>query len=174
MAYGVDWDTYYRRNTGVGLFYEVYVQGCVDGAGDLIRVVNFVGRGNFLNWAAASKLDIQKKILTGGKYDPATGQLIMESRGCGARRHAKKVEVTRMSTGLAGYDLNIGISPPPEWRPGKNYAPGDMVRDKDVYYITNAGGVSCGTDVLTDICVNWVPTDISLTHMEIFKITSSR
>ena len=28
-------------------------------------VTDFAGRGNFLNWAAASNIDIQKKILTG-------------------------------------------------------------------------------------------------------------
>lgn len=31
-------------------------------------VTCFAARGNFLNWASASKFDIQKEILTGGKY----------------------------------------------------------------------------------------------------------
>ena len=54
-------------------------------------VTAFVASGNFLNWAAASKLDVQKKILTGGKYDAATGRLVMESRGCLGRRFVKKI-----------------------------------------------------------------------------------
>ena len=46
----------------------------------------FAAKGNFLNWAASSKMDIEKKILTGGKYDAANGVLVMESRGCLERR----------------------------------------------------------------------------------------
>ena len=38
-----------------------------------------VTKGNFLNWAAASKLDIEKQILTGGKYIGADATLQMLS-----------------------------------------------------------------------------------------------
>jgi type IV pilus assembly protein PilY1 len=43
-------------------------------------VSSFVAKGNYLNWLTASKFDIQKEILTGGKY--SGGKLIAESRGC--------------------------------------------------------------------------------------------
>ena len=57
------------------------------------KVTVFAATGNFLNWASASKLDIQKKILTGGKYDSANGLMVMESRGCLERRFVKKIGV---------------------------------------------------------------------------------
>jgi len=56
----------------------------------------FAARGNFLNWAAASKFDVQKKILTGGKYDPDTSQLVGESRGCAGYGYVKQVTVGTM------------------------------------------------------------------------------
>ena len=56
-------------------------------------VTAFAAKGNFLNWAAASKLDVEKEVLTGGKYDVANGRLVMESRGCVGRRFVKKVPV---------------------------------------------------------------------------------
>ncbi|MEA2084912.1 MAG: hypothetical protein U9O82_11900 [Thermodesulfobacteriota bacterium] len=40
----------------------------IDTTTDPDTVNAFAAKGNFLNWAAASKFDIQKKILTGGKY----------------------------------------------------------------------------------------------------------
>jgi type IV pilus assembly protein PilY1 len=64
------------------------------------NVTAFFAKGNFLNWAAASKLDIQKEILTGGKYEEAgtygapNDRLVMESRGCLDRRFVKQVPVT--------------------------------------------------------------------------------
>ena len=36
------------------------------------KVEQFVASGNFLNWVMASKFDVQKDILTGGKYDEIT------------------------------------------------------------------------------------------------------
>ncbi len=44
------------------------------------KVTKFSANGNYLNWLSASKFDVQKKILTGGKYDGA--DLVGESRGC--------------------------------------------------------------------------------------------
>lgn len=43
-------------------------------------VSKFMASGNYLNWLTASKFDVQKKILTGGKYDGT--RLLAESRGC--------------------------------------------------------------------------------------------
>lgn len=52
------------------------------------RVTKFSANGNYLNWLTASKFDIQKKILTGGKY--VSGNLIAESRGCVGRGFVKQ------------------------------------------------------------------------------------
>lgn len=67
----------------------------------------FAATGNFLNWAAASKFDIQKKILTGGKLYNGTGgdygpggpsddeddRLVMENRGCAGKNFVKQITV---------------------------------------------------------------------------------
>ena len=53
----------------------------------------FYARGNLLNWLTMSKLDVEKKVLTGGKYEnfvTASG-LIGESRGCLGKRFVKQV-----------------------------------------------------------------------------------
>jgi len=54
----------------------------------------FAASGNFLNWASASKFDIQKKILTGGKYDDQEDFLVSEGRGCSSRGFLKEVAIT--------------------------------------------------------------------------------
>src|SRR6185369_13044247 len=46
------------------------------------KVTKFLASGNYLNWLTASKFDIQKQILTGGRYSTAEQQLLPESRGC--------------------------------------------------------------------------------------------
>ena len=53
-------------------------------------VTKFVAEGNYLNWLSASKFDIQKQILTGGKYDAVNTELIQETRGCVGRRFIKE------------------------------------------------------------------------------------
>ena len=73
-------------------------------------VTAFAAVGNFLNWATASKLDVQKKILTGGKYDAAANRVVMESRGCLGRRFVKKISVS--DSGGGTYYLTLGIRPP--------------------------------------------------------------
>ncbi len=82
----------------------------IDEAASPKTVTAFAASGNFLNWAGASKLDVQKKILTGGKYDAANSRLVMESRGCLGRRFVKKIAVT--STGGGTYYLTLGVRPP--------------------------------------------------------------
>jgi hypothetical protein len=57
------------------------------------RVSAFAASGRLLNWASASKFDIQKKILTGGKFDPDAERLISQSRGCSGRGFVKEVPV---------------------------------------------------------------------------------
>ena len=63
----------------------------------------FAARGNFLNWASSSKFDIQKKILTGGKYNSAENQLIGESRGCAGSGFVKQVAVTAAADSSTNY-----------------------------------------------------------------------
>lgn len=46
------------------------------------KVTKFLASGNYLNWLTASKSDVQKQILTGGRYDATAQQLLAESRGC--------------------------------------------------------------------------------------------
>ena len=69
-------------------------------------VTCFAAKGNFLNWASASKFDIQKKILTGGKYhagyedadntvttDNGDDRLVGEHRGCAGTGFVKQITV---------------------------------------------------------------------------------
>jgi Tfp pilus tip-associated adhesin PilY1 len=70
------------------------------------EVMFFAATGNFLNWAAASKFDVEKKVLTGGKYD--SGQMIMESRGCMNKTFVKKAEVIKDTDSSTNY-LTLGI-----------------------------------------------------------------
>jgi type IV pilus assembly protein PilY1 len=55
-----------------------------------MTVSRFIAKGNYLNWLTASKFDVQKHILTGGKYDGGAGELVSESRGCVGRRFIKE------------------------------------------------------------------------------------
>ncbi|MEK6196277.1 MAG: hypothetical protein N2F24_18845, partial [Deltaproteobacteria bacterium] len=100
---------------GMELFYAsgaVCVWAVMDNIDPLnpvmTEVTRFAARGDFLNWAAASKLDIQKKVLTGGKYDSANGDIILESRGCLNHRYVKKIGV-QTSTGTPMF-LTLGIT----------------------------------------------------------------
>ncbi|WP_026840072.1 pilus assembly protein [Citrifermentans bremense] len=49
----------------------------------------FLASGRFLNWLSMSKLDLQKRVLTGGKYVENTGRLQAESRGCRGEKYIK-------------------------------------------------------------------------------------
>jgi type IV pilus assembly protein PilY1 len=56
----------------------------------------FTASGNFLNWLSMSKLDLEKMVLTGGKFqfDTASttqGTLQGESRGCQGKRFVKMI-----------------------------------------------------------------------------------
>ncbi len=53
----------------------------------------FAASGNALNWLMSSKFDIQKTILTGGKYEPLAQRLISEGRGCSGSRFVKQMAV---------------------------------------------------------------------------------
>ncbi|MGX9728496.1 MAG: hypothetical protein ACTFAK_14630 [Candidatus Electronema sp. VV] len=57
------------------------------------KVNAFAARGNLLNWAVASKFDVQKKILTGGKHNYHEGVFVAEHRGCSGSRLIKQVKL---------------------------------------------------------------------------------
>ncbi|RJX28450.1 MAG: hypothetical protein C4531_11670 [Desulfurivibrio sp.] len=66
-----------------------------DGTSDVqSRVSAFAAKGNFLNWASSSKFDIQKKILTGGKFDEDAQRLISQNRGCADHGFFKEVTMS--------------------------------------------------------------------------------
>ena len=118
-------------DTAVAAGGTVYKQGYNTSANRYLRVVIkenadpdvpnefmfFAATGNFLNWAAASKFDVEKKVLTGGKYD--SGQLIMESRGCMDRTFVKKVLVYKGNDTSINYYLTLGIISEPDAASGQ-------------------------------------------------------
>ncbi len=55
-------------------------------------LVSFVAKGSYLNWLSASKFDVEKQILTGGKYDGSG--LVAESRGCVGQGFVKNALTT--------------------------------------------------------------------------------
>jgi type IV pilus assembly protein PilY1 len=139
---------------------------------NLGTVTAFFAKGNFLNWATASKLDIQKKILTGGKYEETgmygapNGRLVMESRGCIGSRFVKQVAVIPHGGGNVHY-LTLGVRPPqekifPPWTNGTPYQVGDIVTDLGDLYIATSNGISNGTGVADDTGANW--SDYTLTR----------
>nr|ADI87747.1 Tfp pilus assembly protein tip-associated adhesin PilY1-like protein [uncultured Nitrospirae bacterium MY3-11A] len=68
-------------------------------------VTEFVARGNFLNWLTMSKMDIQKMILTGGKYDSTYNVLIGEGAGWNGMRYIKSVDTggsNKVTFGIRG------------------------------------------------------------------------
>jgi len=134
-------------------------------------VTAFFAKGNFLNWATASKLDIQKKILTGGKYEATgtygapNGRIVMESRGCLGRPLVKQVDVYDNAGTL--HHLTLGVRPPeeetfPVWTNNTAYPAGSVVTDNLELFVTAAGGTSNGTGVADDTGVtDWVPYTLS-------------
>jgi type IV pilus assembly protein PilY1 len=97
-------------------------------------VTTFAAKGNFLNWVAASKLDVEKEILTGGKYDSTNSQLIMESRGCLDKRFVKKVALT--DSGSNTYYLTLAARPPENKE--KAHATDDTTRI-EIFEVTDTG-----------------------------------
>ena len=64
------------------------------------KFIAFAATGNFLNWATASKFDIQKHILTGGKYSDGftdlaeDNRLVSETRGCSGSGFIKEIDLS--------------------------------------------------------------------------------
>ena len=72
-------------------------------------VTKFVAEGNYLNWLSASKFDIQKQILTGGKYDTVNTELLQETRGCVGRRFIKE-PITQQTYTEGGTNTPLGLT----------------------------------------------------------------
>lgn len=118
-------DSWYRYSRSNERFVEVTAataaSACSSATGDKytaadlcltvdgVNFTAFAAKGRFLNWLAASKFDVEKEILTGGKYDSTRGQLVMESRGCLGSRFVKKVAVAK---GGSTFYATFGIRPP--------------------------------------------------------------
>ncbi|MBT3175700.1 MAG: hypothetical protein HOG03_05125 [Desulfobacula sp.] len=68
--------------------------------------VDLYTTGKILNWATASKLDVEKKILTGGKYDETREVWTSEARGCAGYRFIKEISLV---SGGTNYKLTMGI-----------------------------------------------------------------
>ncbi len=101
----------------------------IDTVADLVNaaaVSCFAAKGNFLNWATASKFDIQKKILTGGKFyqgfddgdpddftDNTDDRLVGEHRGCSGSSYGK--QVTLDATNNVQLTLNVRGSNEDDW-----------------------------------------------------------
>ncbi|MGD9105405.1 MAG: PilC/PilY family type IV pilus protein [Desulfobacterales bacterium] len=144
------------KDSSGGWYYNGYVWMLLDSTP---TPTAFVASGNFFNWAMASKFDIEKEILTGGKYDSSNSRLVMESRGCLDRRYIKKVQVTDHLNGGTKY-LTLAIRPPNEeefdpWENGTAYAAGDIINDFGELYIATSSGTSNGTSVDDDTGVSW-------------------
>ncbi|WP_163336830.1 pilus assembly protein [Desulfopila sp. IMCC35008] len=75
------------------LFFKIVNADNGDGVSVESGVTAFVAKGNLLNWASASKFDIQKQVLTGGKYDVDNDFLVGEHRGCSSRSFIKELPV---------------------------------------------------------------------------------
>lgn len=117
-----DSDTYYQYNIANGYFEatNAFPASCTlrtpaSGSGNLCinldasspkKVSGFVAKGNYLNWLTASKFDVEKKILTGGKY--LGGKLIAESRGCVGRGFVKEALTADYVEG--GTNTSLGVS----------------------------------------------------------------
>lgn len=70
-------------------------------------LATFIASGNYLNWLTASKFDVQKRVLTGGKYSSADGVLTAESRGCVGYRFIKEANTADFTPGVAPTSLGI-------------------------------------------------------------------
>lgn len=72
------------------------------------QVPFFAARGNFLNWTMSSKFDVEKKILTGGKYNYYDDFLISENRGCSGSSTVKQIQMDGDGTN-PGKFLSLGV-----------------------------------------------------------------
>ncbi|UCH80427.1 MAG: hypothetical protein JSW20_11900, partial [Nitrospiraceae bacterium] len=89
--------------------HEISNELCVNIVSGSPSTVNeFSARGNYLNWLTASKLDVQKQILTGGKYDTSEKELVSETRGCVGRGFVKEALTSDYVEG--GLNNSLGLT----------------------------------------------------------------
>ena len=74
-------------------------------------------------------------ILTGGKYDTASGLMVMESRGCLGRRFIKKIGILK-ATNSDPYYLTLGIRQP---ETGEKTDAADDTTRIEIFEITSTG-----------------------------------
>lgn len=143
-------------------YSNAYLNVCIDETSTPYTLVNFHASGNYLNWATASKLDVEKKVLTGGKYDSSSSELIMESRGCLNRSFVKQVAVTDSGGNAAKFTIGVQRPQPltyPLWKTGEPYSVGTIVTDDGLNYICTSAGTSTNTGVDDDTGASWRPYD---------------
>ncbi len=95
-------------------------------------VSRFLALGNYLNWLTMSKFDVQKQILTGGKYDTSDQTLTAESRGCVGHKFIKQPLTADYVEGGTNTPLGItfGISAPVDpYNPSAPSIPGQTSID---------------------------------------------
>ena len=105
---------FYEITTGVPSCASTACRGIADqlyiamNAGPPRDLTQFVAKGNYLNWLTSSKFDVQKGILTGGKYDPNNFFLLPETRGCIGRKFIKEAVTANYVEG--GTNTSLGIT----------------------------------------------------------------
>ena len=111
-------------------------QKTIGGANDICLTLSgavfskIAAKGHYLNWAAVSKMDIEKEILTGGKFDTVNSTLQMESRGCLERRFIKKTDFD------SGDQLTLAVRPP---EPSEQTSSDDHTSRIEIYPVTATG-----------------------------------
>ena len=102
------------------------------------QVVFIAAKGRFLNWLVSSKFDIEKKILTGGKYDIAHAQMILETRGCDGKKYIKDIPV---ESGGSHYVATFGVRPPTDGEQTADRAYDGSISNTrlDIYKVTPTG-----------------------------------
>lgn len=112
-------------------------------------VRTLLASGNYLNWLTASKFDVQKKILTGGKYNGT--QLLAESRGCVGQSFIKEA----LSRDFVNYNSpetnNTNTPPPPNASGLPDYALGIVFGVRGPYDSLNRSAPSPGGQTYLDI-----------------------
>ncbi|CAK8714101.1 hypothetical protein GKODMF_05700 [Candidatus Electrothrix gigas] len=101
--------TYKRTDTSSAGGYDLCMK--LDTTVTPNQVTGFVAKGKLLNWAMSSKFDVEKKILTGGKYNDHDDFLVTEHRGCSGARAIKQVQFDGTGS-AAGYYLSMGVRGP--------------------------------------------------------------
>lgn len=71
-------------------------------------VIKYLASGKYLNWLTSSKFDVQKKILTGGKYNGT--HLLSESRGCVGQSFVKEANAANFVNYISPETNNTNIS----------------------------------------------------------------